>query len=239
MRTLAVAFIVIGSLAGGANAQTIFTDDFTSGPDAQWGNEVGNWQEVGGEYHAQSPSTLPNASSSLPFVLSDFMFTADISGIDDGGLWLRSSSTADAIGREGVLVVLVGANVYFHNVSGGSYGSILGSVAHGLGSGGSGTVTVSAIGDDYSVFIDGSASAVTTLNTSDHTTGQIALYDNGNQSFDNVVLATVPEPSSALLLGLGTLGFVLGRRRKRQLRPVRRSSQSVGGRAAFPGSQVS
>ena len=213
--TLAATLIAIGSLAGGANAATIFTDDFTSGPDAQWGNEVGNWQVSSGEYSAQSPSTTPNASSSLPFVLSDFSFTADISGIDDGGLWLRSSTTTDSIGREGVLVVLVGANVYFHNVSGGSYGSILGSVAHGLGSGGSGTVSVSAIGDDYSVFIDGSTSAITTLNTSDHATGQVALYDNGSQSFDNVVLTTIPEPSSTLLLGFGVLGLVISRRRRR------------------------
>jgi hypothetical protein len=71
--------------------------------------------------------------------------------------------------------------------------------------------------DTYSAFVDGSNVPVTTPVTDAFAGGQVALYDFSGQSFDNVVRATVPEPSSMVLLGcgvIGLLGYTLRRRQR-------------------------
>lgn len=214
---LATTLIGLGVLTS-ANAGIIFTDDFSTGPDAQWGNEVGNWQASGGTYNATVPGNFPNAHSSLPFSLADYSINVDFTNIHDGGIWMRSSSAAGAIGRTGVLVVFKNEYVYFHDVLGENYGPISGLAQHGLGSGGSGTITAEAFGNDYSVFINNSATPVATFTTSNHSFGQVALYDNGIQTFDNVSLSAVPEPSTYAAMALGVLGLCLFEKRRRASR---------------------
>lgn len=72
---------------------------------------------------------------------------------------------------------------------------------------------VTVVGDTYSVFVDGSATAATTLTTAQFSSGQVALYDFSAQTFDNFAL--VPEPSA---LGLVVLagGAACWLRRRRQ-----------------------
>lgn len=210
---LAVALIGMGMLVS-AHAGIIFTDDFSTGPDAQWGNEVGNWQASGGTYNATVPGNFPNAHSSLPFSLADYSFNVDFTNIHDGGIWMRSSSSTGAIGRTGVLVVFKNEYVYFHDVLGENYGPVLGLAQHGLGDGGSGTITAEVFGNDYSVFINNSATPVATFTTSNHSLGQVALYDNGIQTFDNVTLSAVPEPSAYATIAFAVLGLTMAMNRR-------------------------
>ncbi len=203
--------------AGSLQAQ-LFTDDFATGPDALWGNEIGAWNAAGGVYYAGSPNNFPNSHSSLPFVLTDFSVSFDVMNVSDGGVWLRSApAPGTSIGRTGVLLVTVGSSLYWHEVtSGGSYGGIL-NQASGLFTRGVSdpALRVDVVGNTYSVYLDGEQTPATTLTSGAFSSGQVALYSNSGQGFDNVVV--VPEPSTAWLLAgaLAALGVGVRRRRRR------------------------
>jgi len=217
-----VVFLALGQSR--IEAGVIFTDNFDSGASPLWGNEVGGWTAAGGVYQATNPSNFPNAYSSLPFVLNDFSIDFDVNKLQDGGVWLRSTALpGTSVGRTGVLLVTggrgkTGTGLYWHIVTdGGSYGSVLNEVDGLFVSGVSNAhIRVEVSGDTYRAFVDGSSVPVTTLVTGTFTGGQVALYDFSRQSFDNVVLATVPEPSSMVLLGCGVLGLLGYKRRRRQ-----------------------
>ncbi len=208
--------------ADAAKAGIIFADDFNSGASPLWGNEVGNWAAAGGTYAATSPGNFPNAHSSLPFTLADFTVDVDIKNVIDGGIWLRSTNApGTSVGIEGVLLVTKGTSLYWHIVGdGSSYGGIL-NEASGLFSPSSDIhLHIVVAGDTYSVFLNGSSTAATTLTTTTFASGQVALYDfNSAQSFDNFSLSSVPEPSSLILVGLGTVAL-LGLKQKSRRRPA-------------------
>lgn len=193
----------------GAFAQA-FSDDFNAGPSPSWGNDIGNWSAAGGVYSATSPSNFPNAHSSLPSIYSDVILDVDVNAVQDGGVWVRSSASPDAIGRKGVLLVTGPANgVYWHVVNGG-YGASL-SPAGGLWTNGTNVhIRVTAIGNAYSVYVNGSGIPASTLIDNTFASGQVALYDFSGQSFDN--FSVVPEPGM-LALGAATV-FVAGLRRR-------------------------
>jgi hypothetical protein len=67
-------------------------------------------------------------------------------------------------------------------------------------------IHIEVSGNTYSAFVNGSLTPATTLTTSLFSSGQVALYDNSAQSFDNFVLQTVPEPSASLLIVIGVAG---------------------------------
>lgn len=199
-------------------AQSWFSDSFDTGTSVLWGSEIGNWSAAGGVYSASSPGNFPNAHSSLPFVLTDFTVELDINNVQDGGVWLRSSTaTGTSVGRSGVLLVTgVGGGLYWHIVlAGGSYGSSLNPVSGLFTPGVSDPhLRIDVQGDTYSAFVNGAPTPATTLTTAAFASGQIALYDFSGQTFDNV--SVVPEPSIALLLSLGLAGFARGLQRRRR-----------------------
>lgn len=205
-----------------AQAEVLCSDPFDEALACEWGNEVGDWSVSSGAYDATQLSFSPVAQSSLPFVLTDFVVEVDVSNIEDGGLWLRSSPfPSTRTGRVGVLLVTggfggTGTGLYWHVVEPTStslpaFGSASGLFTPGVSSA---RFRVEVIGDSYSVFVDGATTAASTFVTSAFSSGQVALYDNSGQTFDNFVLTAVPEPSALWLCagGLLALGFVARRR---------------------------
>ena len=189
----------------------IFTDSFTGGASASWGNEVGSWSASGGVYDAQLPNNSPITYSSLPFNLQDFSVELDINNVQDGGVWLRSSDY-----QNGVLLVTGanGGNLYWHVISGGVVSPGLG-VASGIFTPGVSDphLRITAQGSHYSVFVDGAPTPATTLTDATFTSGKVALYDFSAQTFDNVSIS-VPEPGEyAAVAGLALTAFAAWRRR--------------------------
>lgn len=179
------------------NVPITFTDDFETGPSALWSNDRGNWFGAGGIYSAASPTNQPPTYSALPYDLQDFILEVDVNNLQDGGIWLRSQ-------EPGVGVLLItgghlgtGTGLYWHIItdpqsSGGpSYNPV-----NGLFTPGADNVhlRVVVVRDTYSVFVNGSTTAATTLTTDAFSHGKVGLYDFSNQTFDNFqVVGTSPE----------------------------------------------
>ena len=216
LRPLLVAVVSIAVLIG-AQAQTVvFSDNFDAGHSPQWDNAVGNWSASGGTYNAAAPNNLPPTFSGLPFVLTDFSISVRVNAASDGGLWLRAADN-----QNGVLLVtgghgLTGTGLYWHIAVNGNYGAPQNEVSGLFVNGVSNLdLTVVVTGDTYSAYLNGSPTPVTTLTTSQFTSGRVGLYDYSGQTFDNFVVS-VPEPSTWALAGLGLVFAATSRRwRKR------------------------
>lgn len=216
-----------------ASAAIVFSDTFDAGASAAWGNERGNWRDTGGVYDAATPDNSPITYSSVTTfsALTDFALDVDVNDVDDGGIWLRSAFNGGAI--NGVLLVTGGNNgnnngLYWHTVQNGIFSSPLQSVGISGLQGDDVHLRIEVIGDDYSVFIDGSLTAATTLTTNLFASGSIGLYDFSpisgaasprGQTFDNVVIddftvASVPAPGALALMGLGLAGLGIARKRR-------------------------
>lgn len=224
-----VSFILLSCAVGQASGGIIFSDNFTAGASPLWGNERGAWAAAGGVYDAALPLGLPNvAHSSLPFNLTDFALDIDINDLENGGVWLRSTAApGTGYGRTGVLLVTGGASstfsgLYWHIATDGNdTGPGINAVSSLFTPGVSDPhLRIEVVGNNYSVFVNGSSVAATTLTTGVFASGRIALYDVSNQTFDNVIVdvsnVAVPEPSTLALFGLGTVCFVSCRWWKRR-----------------------
>lgn len=140
--------------------------------------------------------------------------------IKDGGIWLRSSFA----GGQASGVVLItggsggsGTGLYWHTVHNDSVSEILSPSGSLFTSGVSDpNLRITVIGDTYSVYVDGSPTAATTLTTSDFAAGRAGLYDFSIQTFDNFEINAVPEPATIAVLGLGALAAF---RRRRAYKP--------------------
>ena len=209
-----------------------FTDNFAP-PSTSWDNHTGNWTATGGKYYAQQANNNPNAASWLPFDLYDFSMTVHVDNLTDGGIFMAGPNSDDT--SQSILLVLGGGG-YGQGIRGGvagtsAYWHVDGSspqnqVNNVFTPGNSYDITVTRVGDTYSLFVDGSSTATTTLTTSLNPHGRLGLYDDqpntttGNGTgtpmlFSNFALTgTVPEPGSLSVIGLGLAGFLLKRRKK-------------------------
>lgn len=175
-----------------AGAQTIFTDNFRSGASPLWGNEVGNWSAAGGEYRVSAPANSPAAFSSLPLTLTDFSVDFDISGVEDGGIYLRSTPVPGSeIGIQGVLLNLKipdrGPKIYWHIMTNGTDASIPLNVSY-IPYGRNPHVHIEVSGNSYAAFVNGSPTPATTLTTSLFPSGRVALYSFSSQGFHDFIL---------------------------------------------------
>lgn len=194
MKHVCAAFLAglgLMSLAGLAQGQTVFFDDFTNGASTRWQNQRGAWVASGGVYYATIPNNLPPTYSSLPFVVADLDLEMDVIAVNDGGVWLHS----DATGDNGVLLVTgglshTGTGFYWHEVINGGYGGIINYSGPQFAQGDSIHIKVTVRGDVYSVYLNGASSPATSFTTTNHYVGRVGLYDftDGQQAFDNVLL---------------------------------------------------
>lgn len=189
-------FCTLAMFASPAQAQTIYRDDFNSGPQLPWSNLRGGWQAVAGEYAAQLPGNAPPTAALLPYELSDFSFEVDVIDPADGGLWLRSN----AAGTAGVMLVVFPDRLYWHVIAdlGGPYtiyqqASITPNLGPGLT-----RVRVTGNGPLLRAYLRESPTAISTLDLRtisnppglNYLSGRVGLYDNATPGtrFDNVRL---------------------------------------------------
>lgn len=221
---LSKAILVVCTLfTAGVRADVIFSDNFNNGASPLWGNEVGNWTASGGVYFAQAPANNPATYTSPPFQLGDFSIDVDVNHLQDGGIRLHSSND-----RNGVLLVTggrlgTGTGLCLHIVQNGVYGSLLNGVT-GLFTPGDSDAHIRVVvsGDTYSAYVDGASTPATSLTTNLFPTGRAALYDFSNQTFDNVLVATAPEPSALAPIGSGLAGLPRLRRKRNRARSMRK-----------------
>jgi hypothetical protein len=194
-------------LSVSASAQIIFTDTFDSGASPLWSNLRGNWTASSGTYYATQPNNLPPTYSGLPMVLQNFAIDVDINQVADGGIWLR----CDASGTNGVVLVTggngwgggnrssnAGRSLYWHVITHANYNNPpkLNEAFNVFANPGVDNVHlhIEVVGNLYSVFLNGSSTATTSLLETDNSfsSGRIGLYDFSTQTFDNFVLQIPP-----------------------------------------------
>lgn len=216
--------------AASAQASVIFSDDFNNGAKGAWSNH-GNWVASGGTYNVTStnPGYIPNTFSLVNgHVLTDFRLTVDVGmgnsqDPQEGGIWLRSATSANNAGVQGVFLVFARNEIYWHVVTpdesfyGPSYGQVFGAL-----DGSAFSLEVVVQGNLYQAYLNGNSNPITTLNTDAFSSGLAGLYSsNLDQNFDNFVVSTVPIPAALPLFGsaMAILGF-LGWRRKGRAEPT-------------------
>lgn len=220
---LAVAVASLTALVQGQALASVlpFSDNFNSGASPLWGNESGGWVAAGGVYAATAHNNAPVAFSSLPFSLTDFSFDVDVNSVTDGGIWLRSTpAPGTTFGIEGVLLELKNPNFGYANsicwqttTDGNTISPLLGLTFDSY-TGSNIHLHIAVSGNTYQAFVNGSVNPITSLTTSAFASGQVALYDFSSQSYDNVLLQAVPEPSAWALMGLSAVAMLVSRRRR-------------------------
>jgi hypothetical protein len=194
-------------LSASALAQVILTDTFDSGVSPAWSNLRGNWVVNGGVYYATQPNNIPPTYSGLPLVLQNFAIDVDINQVADGGIWLR----CDDSGTNGVLLVTggngwgsgirggnAGRSLYWHVITHANYNNPpkLNEAFNVFANPGVDNVhlRIEVIGNLYSVFLNGSTNATTSLLETDNSfsSGHVGLYDFSTQTFDNFILQIPP-----------------------------------------------
>ncbi len=187
-----LALLLAVALMSPVHAGVIFSDDFEGGASPDWGNELGDWQSVGGTYFAQSPGSDPPAYTSVSTLpdLVDFAVEFDIVGVNDGGVFLRSRRCENGQ-VEGVLLIVGGYNgsydgIYWHAWTCSGPGDVLGLTPVTSLQGTNAHIRVEVEGDNYRAYVNHSAEPNSTLTTSTYASGRVALYQFMGQSFDNV-----------------------------------------------------
>ena len=170
-----------------ATAKVTFSDSFTPGPSPLWSNGLGNWTASGGQYFASIPNNNPTTYTLLPFQLTNFAVTVTVNGMGDGGIWLRANGAKGNPYLNSIGVILggggygngtrtfpAGTSVYFATPSGTNVNEVDGVFTPGD----TYTIKVTAQGDTYSVYVNGSSTPVTTLVDSTFSHGEVGFYDD-------------------------------------------------------------
>jgi hypothetical protein len=242
-RVFGHAWLLAGLALTSAWAETVnFTDNF-SPPSSMWNNHTGDWTATGGDYYATVPNNAPFALTSLPFNLSSETLTVTVNSLGDSGILARTNASDSQY----VLLILGGLG-YGAGFRGGSSGTAIywadsnnpnatyNEVTGVFTPGDTYTITVTAVGDTFSAFIDGASTPVTSLiDAAAGSAGEVGLYDDQPNTAEggfgtptsysdfSVQGTTVPEPGGAGLL-LGTVMLAIAWRRVRRVKLASASS---------------
>jgi hypothetical protein len=189
-----------------------FSNSFAANPSPLWNNYTGNWTAAGGQYYAQAPNDSPLTYTGLPFVVTDYILTVT-TVVGDGGIWLRSDENSP---YGNYLLLVLGGDNYGQGGRGGKAGTSLyfatptessSQVENVFTPGVAYTITVTAKGNTYSVYINGATTPVATyVDTKlQFPSGQVGLYDDQPNtttgsgsgtptSFSNFSLSAVAVP---------------------------------------------
>jgi hypothetical protein len=194
------------AIAQSPTSQIVFGDNFAKGPSPLWNNYDGLWTANGGQYYAQVPNYEPLTYTGLPFVLTNFTLT-----VTTAYLLLVLGGQGYGQGDRGGLA---GTSLYFANAQ----RTVLSQVENVFVPGETYTITVTARGDTYSVYINGAITPVITFVNSDYPYGQVGLYDDQPNTitgdgfgvpttFSNFLLSGIEVPPSVRILSPDS-GFV-------------------------------
>ena len=209
-----------------------FTDNF-SPPSSLWNSLTGNWTASAGDYYAQNPNNSPFALTVLPLDLSNYSLTVQVNNLADSGILVRSNGSSNYVllvlgglgYGQGIRSSVAGTGIYWADSSNPNATTNL--VTNVFTPGGTYSITVTAVGDTFSAYINGASTPVTTItDAAGGASGMVGLYDDQPNtthggsgtptSYSKFSLSgtEVPLPSSAwLLLGaLSGLGMISRRR---------------------------
>jgi hypothetical protein len=233
-RVFSRTWLLAGLALTSAWAETVnFTDNF-SPPSSLWSNSTGGWTASGGNYYATVPNNETQAETDLPFDVQDYTLTVTVNSLGDSTIYVRTNA-ADTewislqLGGNGYGAGyrggISGTSIYWqdsgHNVE---YDAVTGVFIPGDRY----TITVKAVGDTFSAYIDGSSTAVTSFtDATAGSSGEVGLGDDQPNvaaggygtptSYSDFSLTSVPEPTGAGLL-LGTVVLAIAWRRARSVK---------------------
>jgi len=191
MLLLIISLIFLSIKVNWAVSQELFIDDFETGPLSEWGNEIGDWTVINGEYNS---TTSGWSYSSIPFNdLSNFAIDVDINYAWDAGIFFYSGGPFS----NGISLIIGGNGgggngLYWHTWVNGSPSGILNPSGYLFPSGSDIHVRLEVDGNLFTAYVNGSTSPATTFTSDLYTNGEIALYSNqpNPQTFDNFLLTT-------------------------------------------------
>jgi len=202
-----------------------------------WSNTTGNWTATGGQYYAQQPNDNPGATTLFPFDLTVYTLTVTVNGLGDGGIITRENPS-----HTGDVVLILGGEGYGQGARGGNAGnsiywadslnpSATFNIVPGVFIPGDAyNITVTAVGNTFSAYINGSTTPVTTFTDSAAgSDGGVGLYDDqpnmttgsgfgtpttfSNFNLTGTTTAAVPEPTTVFLVGSALAWIVLRKHR--------------------------
>src|SRR5580658_1935334 len=178
-------WLLAGLALTSAWADTVnFTDNF-SPPSSLWNNSTGDWTASEVDYYATVPANQTHAETDLPFNVQDYTLTVTVNSLGDSSIFVRTNSTDTQW-----VDIQLGGNGYGAGYRGGISGTSIywqdsganaeyGAVTGVFIPGDTYTITIKAVGDTFSAYIDGSSAAATSYtDATAGSSGEVGLGDD-------------------------------------------------------------